>query len=262
LGHWDAPHVDHDPLVPFSNALAPVINTTVSSNSRRTRIAELRAAAPLIAPSLLQCDFTCLASEIEKLQAASVRLLHLDVMDGHFVPNFTYGLTIVEAANRATDLLLDVHLMISQPERWIEPFYTAGASSMTIHIEAVPEPRAALEQIRSLGAAAGLALNPGTPLEAIEPYLDACDLVLVMSVEPGFGGQSFNPVALDKLRRLRTLVGPNVLLEIDGGVNQNTIGRCAEAGAHLFVVGSAIFGTSNYAESVTNLSRLATNGSG
>jgi ribulose-phosphate 3-epimerase len=218
---------------------------------------DLRTAAPVIVPSLLLCDFGNLAAEIGKLIEASVQALHLDVMDGHFVPNLSYGPPIVAAVRRLTSLPLDVHLMISEPARYVDQFREAGADNITIHVEAVEQPKSLLEHIRSLGATAGIALNPGTPVSAIADCLDSCDLVLTMSVMPGFGGQTFQDVALEKLRQLRTRVGPEVLLEIDGGVNDSTIGQCAEAGAHLFVVGSAIFGRPNYAQSVANLTRLA-----
>lgn len=225
--------------------------------SRREAVAQLRQRAPVILPSLLLCDFGNLEREIAQLEQAGVKALHLDVMDGHFVPNLTYGLPIVAACRKLTSLPLDVHLMISQPERLIEQFAEAGADSLTIHIEAVPEPQALLERIRSLGPAAGLALNPATPLSAIESCLEACDLVLVMSVMPGFGGQAFQPVALDKLRQLRSRAPDSLLLEVDGGVNDKTIGGCAAAGADLFVVGSAIFQTSDYKASVEGLTRRA-----
>jgi ribulose-phosphate 3-epimerase len=205
---------------------------------------------------MLLCDFGNLAREVERLADAGAPALHLDVMDGHFVPNLTYGLTLVETFRRLTDLPLDVHLMISNPGSYIDRYIQAGADSITVHIEAVPQPGPLLEHIRALGAAAGIALNPRTPLETIEPALEACDLVLVMSVEPGFGGQAFEPVALEKLKKLRERLPLNVLLEVDGGVNETTIQRCAEAGAQLFVTGSAIFKQADYAASIERLTGL------
>jgi ribulose-phosphate 3-epimerase len=225
--------------------------------SRRQRIAELRAGGPLVLPSLLLCDFGNLADEIRALEAAGVRALHLDVMDGHFVPNLSYGLTIVEAVRRVTELPLDVHLMISNPEEYIDRYYEAGADLITIHAEATDDAAEALRQIRRLDAACGLAINPPTSLQAIDDYLVLCDLILVMSVMPGFGGQEFDPVALDKLSQLRGRLGDEVILEVDGGVNTGTIGDCAAAGAQWFVAGSAIFGADDYATRMTTLTDLA-----
>lgn len=212
----------------------------------------------IVLPSLLQCDFGNLEREVRVLEEAGVEALHLDVMDGHFVPNLTYGLPIVETLRRLTDLPLDVHLMIDNPQIYAEQFIDAGGDLITIHVEAVDDPAPLLERIRERGAGAGLALNPPTSLDTIKPYLSLCDLVLVMSVMPGFGGQKFDPVALEKLQELKQLVGDQVLLEIDGGVNQQTIASCANAGAGLFVVGSAIFQTPDYGQSVTTLTKLAT----
>jgi ribulose-phosphate 3-epimerase len=206
---------------------------------------------------MLLCDFGNLAGEVQRLADGGAPALHLDVMDGHFVPNLTYGLSLVEAFRQLTDLPLDVHLMISNPEAYVERYVQAGADSLTIHIEAVPQPAPLLERIRSLGAAAGIALNPHTPLETIEPALEHCDLVLVMSVEPGFGGQAFESVALEKLAKLRQRLPREVLLEVDGGVNETTITSCPRAGARLFVTGSAIFKQADYKESIQRLGRLA-----
>lgn len=228
------------------------------ASSRSALQSQWAATVPVVLPSLLLCDFGNLASEIAQLETANVTSLHLDVMDGHFVPNLTYGPTIVAACRKYTELPLDCHLMIDEPRRYLKDFYQAGADSITVHIEAVPDPREVLAQIRDLGALAGLALNPGTPIAAVTPYLDDCDMLLVMSVSPGFGGQKFQSVALDKLRQLQKLCRPNMLLQVDGGVNLETIKNCAEAGAQLFVVGSAIFGHSDYAERVRQLTRLAT----
>jgi ribulose-phosphate 3-epimerase len=208
----------------------------------------LRAASPGILPSLLACDFAHLEREIRAVEAAGVPALHLDVMDGHFVPNLSIGVPIVEAVRRTTDLPLDVHLMISEPARYIEAFRKAGADSLTIHIETAADPRPVLDRIRELGALAGLALNPPTPLTAIEPFLSHCDLVLVMSVMPGFGGQAFENEALGKLQSLRDRDDCEALLEVDGGVDLETVGPCAEAGAQLLVAGTAVFRQPNYAE--------------
>lgn len=223
----------------------------------RKSVVQLRAGAPVVLPSLLLCDFGNLEREVRRLEGAGVRGLHLDVMDGHFVPNLTYGMPLVAAFRKLTDLPLDVHLMISEPEQYISQFCDAGADCLTVHLEAVHNPAQILQQIRSLDAAAGLAVNPGTPVEAMEPYLPLCDVLLVMSVQPGFGGQSFDAVAVDKLRHLSGRIGPEQLLEVDGGVSPETIGQCAAAGAHLYVVGSAIFGSPDYLASVTRLEELA-----
>jgi ribulose-phosphate 3-epimerase len=219
--------------------------------------AELLAATPLVNPSLLACDFGHLADEIRRCEQAGARVLHLDIMDGHFVPNLSIGVPIVAAVRRLTRLPLDVHLMISEPQRYLKAFREAGADLMTIHIEVAPQPRRLLDEIRSLGAGAGLSLNPPTPLSAIEPFVDACDLVLVMSVMPGFGGQEFNPVALEKLHRLRAITGGRKLLSVDGGVNAETIASCAEAGANLFVVGTGLFSHADYRQQTAELSALA-----
>lgn len=225
-------------------------------------VAKLGTRANVVVPSLLLCDFGHLSDEIARLEAAGVQALHLDVMDGHFVPNFTYGMTIVGAVRKATDLPLDVHLMIDDPGRYLEEFRAAGSDQITIHVEAVADPRPLLEEIRALGAAAGLALNPPTAVSAIEAALPYCNSVLVMSVMPGFGGQSFAPIALEKLAALRKRDDWQGLLEVDGGINHETIAACATAGADLFVIGSAIFGADNYSTRVRELTDLAAQGSG
>jgi ribulose-phosphate 3-epimerase len=218
---------------------------------------DLHAAAPVIAPSLLACDFAELREEIRRAERGGARMLHLDIMDGHFVPNLSFGLPVVEAVRRSTDLPLDVHLMISEPARYLRPFREAGADLLTVHIEVLPDPRPVLQEIHALGAAAGISLNPPTPLETLSDCLDLCDLVLVMSVMPGFGGQTFEPVALEKLRRLRTTLGSRVLLSVDGGVNIETVGSCAEAGADIFVAGSAVFSHNDYGRSIAEMTDLA-----
>ena len=219
-------------------------------------LAELRGAGAAVLPSLLLCDFRNLEREVQRLEAAGVRGLHLDVMDGCFVPNFTYGMPIVQAFRQLTNLPLDVHLMIVQPERYVESFCEAGADLITFHVEAVQDPRPLLSRIRQLGCGTGIALNPATPLSAIEDCLDLCDLVLVMSVPAGFGGQPFDEVALEKLGWLNETLPPEVMLEVDGGVNESTIVRCFQAGARYFVVGSAIFRQDDYGPVVRRLNAL------
>jgi ribulose-phosphate 3-epimerase len=225
--------------------------------SSSLKVEALRTAGPVVLPSLLLCDFANLEHEVRALEAAGVRALHLDVMDGNFVPNLTYGMPIVAALKKITKLPLDVHLMIERPQRYLRQFADAGADVITFHIEAAPEPLSLIDDIHSLGLKAGLALNPATDLGTLDAFLDAVDLVLVMSVPAGFGGQKFHEVALDKLRTLKQKVRPEVILEVDGGVNASTIGRCAQAGAQWFVVGSAIFGQPNYGEAVRSLTQLA-----
>ena len=225
--------------------------------SRCHHLEQLREFAPLILPSLLLCDFGDLRGEIKRLEQAGVRSLHLDVMDGHFVPNFTYGLPIVAAIRKLTELPLDVHLMISSPEDWVQSFADAGADLLTIHAEASESPEDVLEKIRKLDVAAGIAINPATPLATIENCHDMADLVLIMSVPAGFGGQSFDDIALEKISTLRSKLGPKVLIEVDGGINSSTISRCAQAGAELFVVGSAIFNNEEYGTVVSELAHLA-----
>jgi ribulose-phosphate 3-epimerase len=225
--------------------------------SRVDHLAELRHAVPLVGPSLLASDFANLETEIRRVEDAGARLLHVDVMDGHFVPNISLGIPVLEAVRRVTELPLDVHLMISNPAEYIGPFRRAGADLLTIHVEATDDPRGLLDEIRSLGAGAGITLNPPTPVAEVEPYVDACDLVLVMGVMAGFGGQSFQPSALEKLRRLRAVAPDDVLLSIDGGVNRDTIAACAEAGADLFVAGSAVFLSDDYRQSISELTSLA-----
>jgi ribulose-phosphate 3-epimerase len=216
--------------------------------SATSLVTSLQDAAPLIAPSLLACDFAHLADEIRRVEDAGARVLHLDIMDGVLVPNLSFGLPVVEAIRRSTRLPLDVHLMIVNPGQYVRRFREAGADLLTFHIEAVAEPRSLLEEIRAMGCGAGITLNPPTPLESLDDCLDLCDIVLVMSVMAGFGGQTFDPIALEKLQRLRQRMGPRALLSVDGGVNAQTISACAAAGANYFVMGTALFSQPDYGE--------------
>ena len=204
------------------------------------------------------CDFGNLAREVELLHAAQVPAFHLDVMDGNFVPNISYGMPIVAGLRRLTDIPLDVHLMIDHPERYVAAFIEAGADAITFHIESTDCPEAILDELRKADVAAGVALNPDTPLTSLAPCAGQCDLILAMSVNAGFGGQAFNPIALEKISAARDQFGPDVLLEVDGGVNCETIQECANAGAQLFVVGSAIFKQPDYSVAVHELRKQAT----
>lgn len=198
-----------------------------------------------IAPSILSADFARLAEEIEAVERAGASILHVDVMDGRFVPNITIGLPVVKAISRATRLPIDAHLMIVEPGQYAEQFVKAGAQMVSIHIEADPHAHRTLSAIRAAGAQAGIAINPGTSLSAIEESLRFADYVLLMSVNPGFGGQKFIPESLDKLRRLRRMInerGLRIRIEIDGGIDADNIAEVAAAGAEIIVSGSAIFG--------------------
>jgi ribulose-phosphate 3-epimerase len=225
--------------------------------SRQAVLERFADSIPLIAPSMLKCDFGNLHREVELLESAGARMLHLDVMDGHFVPNLSYGPVVIQRLRELTELPFEAHLMISDPARYADDFLKAGCNLLTFHLEAVPEPRPLIEQIRGKGAAVGLAINPKTPVESLEPFLDAADLVLVMSVEPGFGGQKFIRSALDKLRWLRSRVPRKTLLSVDGGIEHETIAETAAAGATVFVVGSAIFDRDEYGPAIQELTGQA-----
>ncbi|QDU36744.1 Ribulose-phosphate 3-epimerase [Maioricimonas rarisocia] len=224
---------------------------------RETGLANVMRHAPLVAPSMLKCDFGNLHREVELLEAAGAQMLHLDVMDGHFVPNLSYGPMVIERLRSLTDLTFDAHLMISQPARYLDEYIEAGCDWITIHAEAEDDPLPLLQRIRDAGRLAGLAFNPGTPVADIEQALPACDLVLVMSVEPGFGGQAFNPIALEKVRQVRQLAGAEQIISIDGGIGPSTIADSATAGANVFVVGSAIFDEPDYGAAISDLSARA-----
>jgi ribulose-phosphate 3-epimerase len=217
----------------------------------------LNYPAPVIAPSMLKCDFGELNREIERLEAGGATWIHWDVMDGHFVPNLSYGAMVIQHVRKRTKVFFDAHLMIADPGRYLLDFLEAGCDAVTIHIEAVPEPTGLLRQIRGAGAAAGLALNPQTPVDRVVPYLQECDLVLVMSVEPGFGGQKFLPDVLPKLPQLRSRMSRTARLSIDGGISRSTILAAAQAGADVFVAGSAVFDETNYGAAIKELAELA-----
>ncbi|WP_049576718.1 ribulose-phosphate 3-epimerase [Streptomyces sp. SBT349] len=207
-----------------------------------------------INPSMLSADFSRLAEEARAVEGAD--WLHIDVMDNHFVPNLTIGLPVVEALGKATGTPLDCHLMIEDPDRWAPAFVDAGAGSVTFHAEAAAAPVRLAREIRAKGARASLALRPATPIEPFEDLLPELDMVLVMTVEPGFGGQAFLDVMLPKIRRTRQLIdrhGLPLWLQVDGGVSAETIERCAEAGADVFVAGSAVYGADDPAAAVRSL---------
>ncbi len=198
-----------------------------------------------IAPSILAADFSRLGAQVQEAEKAGADWIHFDVMDGRFVPNISIGLPVLSSLKRVTALPLDVHLMIVEPERYLADFARAGADVLTVHVEACPHLHRTVQQIHELGVKAGVALNPATPISAVEEILPDLDLVLVMTVNPGFGGQKFIPATLSKLRRLRGMIDAleaDIELEVDGGINARTIGEAAAAGASVVVAGSAIFG--------------------
>ncbi|MFB7780411.1 ribulose-phosphate 3-epimerase [Streptomyces bauhiniae] len=207
--------------------------------------------AAQINPSILSADFARLADEAKAVEGADY--LHVDVMDNHFVPNLTLGTPVVESLARATDIPLDCHLMIEDPDRWAPQYVEAGASSVTFHVEAAHAPIRLAREIRAKGARAAMALKPATPIESYEDILPELDMLLIMTVEPGFGGQAFLDITLPKIRRTRELIarhGLEMWLQVDGGVSAETIERCAEAGADVFVAGSAVYGAKDPAEAV------------
>ena len=219
----------------------------------------------MIAPSILSADFSELGNEIRAVVDGGADLIHIDVMDGHFVPNITIGPLVVEAARRITDKPLDVHLMISRADDYIEKFAAAGADWLTVHVEACTHLQRTVSRIRELGLKAGVVLNPATPLASLDYILADVDLVMIMGVNPGFGGQSFIPATLEKLRRLSVMIrecNPGIGIEVDGGVSPDTIAEISRAGANIFVAGSAIYGCSEYAPVIARLRHEAETGKG
>jgi ribulose-phosphate 3-epimerase len=214
----------------------------------------------LIAPSILSADFTRLGDEIRAVDQAGADIIHIDVMDGHFVPNITLGPLVVKAAKAVTTKELDVHLMISDPDSYIEAFADAGADWITVHVETGHHLHRTVSRIKDLGKRAGVVLNPATSLSTLDYILEEIDLVMLMSVNPGFGGQSFILSCLEKIRKLRQRIealGIEVDIEIDGGISSKTIADVVEAGANIFVAGSAVFGSNDYAATIAELRRLA-----
>lgn len=209
-----------------------------------------------IAPSILSADFSKLGQEIQDVQKAGANVIHVDVMDGHFVPNITIGPLIVEAAKKSTSLPVDVHLMIENPQNFISDFIKAGADWVSVHVEEGYHLDRSLNLIKDLGAKAGVVLNPATPLSTLHNVIDIVDYVLLMTVNPGFGGQKFIPYCLQKIKDLRQLIdknNSNVLIEVDGGIKTNNIKEISDAGANVFVAGSAVFGSSDYQKTITQM---------
>ncbi|MBD3676143.1 MAG: ribulose-phosphate 3-epimerase [Planctomycetaceae bacterium] len=225
--------------------------------SRQSTLEQLSQQSPVIAPSMLKCDFGNLAEEVASLDAVGSQVLHWDVMDGHFVPNLSYGALVFAPLREKTNQLFDAHLMISEPAEYLDDYLKAGCDCITIHIEAVPDPTELLLRIREADCVAGLSLNPDTPLEKIAPYLPFCDLVLVMSVKPGFGGQAFIPDSVERIARINELVGPETIIAVDGGIAPETIGECAAAGARLFVTGSSVFNADDYGSAMAEMRAIA-----
>ena len=207
-------------------------------------LSEFKNNRLLVSPSVLACNFACLASELEAAEQAEADMIHLDIMDGHFVPNITFGPPVVASMRKYTSLPFDVHLMLVHPERYVEPFAKAGADHITFHIESECDPAAVVRQIHDLGCSAGITLKPGTPASAIEAILPEIDMVLVMSVEPGFGGQKFQPEMLKKAAEIHKMIrkiGSHAHIEIDGGITRDNVCEVAAAGVNVIVAGTAVF---------------------
>jgi len=213
-----------------------------------------------IAPSLLAADFAALRPQLDAVVAGGADWLHLDVMDGHFVPNLSIGPPVIQAVRRVCDLPFDVHLMLTDPMKYVDAFLNAGADSITFHIEVTDEPHAVVETIRAGGAHASVCLNPGTPPAALEPVIETVNMVLVMSVWPGFGGQEFMPESIDRLAAVRAMLRPDQRLEVDGGIDTDTAPRVRRAGADVLVAGSAIFRAPDPADAVQRLRAAAERG--
>lgn len=258
-------------LVGSLGAMTPRVNDCASARSVKARY-DLRCCRPYaalevsfmtrnrpirMAPSILNADFGQLAREIAAVETAGAKLLHLDVMDGHFVPNLSIGVPVVESVNDCTELFLDTHLMITDPGKYAPAFVQAGADSITFHIEVAREPRELIQQIRDLGVKVGIALNPGTPAEAILDVLPLVDIALVMTVWPGFGGQKFIDDSLKKIETLAAQMSGEQWLEVDGGINSTTAPLCVAAGADTLVAGAAIFGGADPGPAFMGLQKAA-----
>ncbi|AQT67638.1 Ribulose-phosphate 3-epimerase [Anaerohalosphaera lusitana] len=203
-----------------------------------------------VSPSILSGDFSNLQSEIKEVEAAGLNMLHLDVMDGHFVPNLTFGPPVVAKMRKHTDMVFDTHLMITNPEKYAKPFVDAGSDHITFHVEVVDDPAEFIKYLHGLGATCGVTLNPETPVETVEKVAPLCDMVLVMTVHPGFSGQEYIAAAAKKIVTIREIVGPNIRIEVDGGISPETVPEVVGFGADTFVAGSAVFGKSNRAKAI------------
>jgi len=216
----------------------------------------MSASKKKIAPSILSADFAHLADEIKAVEEAGADIIHIDVMDGHFVPNFTIGPPIVAAIKKVARRPLDVHLMMTNPDDFIPEFVEAGSDYLTVHVETCPHLHRTIQSIKERGIKAGVTLNPATPISSVEPILSEVDLLLIMSVNPGFGGQKFIPSVMDKIKAARKMIdaqGLKVELEVDGGLKVDNVGAISSAGADIFVAGSAIFGSKDYKQTITKM---------
>ncbi|MFA5423033.1 MAG: ribulose-phosphate 3-epimerase [Phycisphaerae bacterium] len=216
-----------------------------------------KAGTVEVVPSILSADFAKLADELAQVKAAGVKMVHLDVMDGHFVPNITIGPPVIAKLRQHSDLVFDSHLMITAPELYAEQFVEAGVNNITFHIEAAKEPEKLIENLHKWGCTAGVTLNPDTPVEAIRKIAPLCDMVLVMTVEPGFGAQEFMPEAAKKVIEVRKIVGPDIRVEVDGGINPETVPTVIRYGADTLVAGNAVFGTGDRAAAIEAIRKAA-----